>query len=154
LGWLPLFLHLQWMITTFATNRRNSFKNSDLYTMFAIRLDTWMTWPHQLCTLLVTKFHYLLMVAIFSHQIVESKEEEFHLHIKAIKNQRKDHHTPCHNHIKSSKWCTINMKNHVSSNQQMCGYQKWNQNPGGYQDSTCLDLTTRCSQNWRTSSDI
>jgi hypothetical protein len=24
-------------------------------------------------------------------------------------------------------------ENHVSFNQQMCGYQKWNQNSGGYQ---------------------
>jgi hypothetical protein len=45
-------------------------------------------------------------------------------------------------------------ENHVSFNQQMCGYQKWNQNSGGYQGSTCLDLTSCYSKNQRTSSDM
>jgi hypothetical protein len=45
-------------------------------------------------------------------------------------------------------------ENHVSFNQQMCGYQKWNQNSGGYQGSTCLALTSCYSKNQRTSSDM
>jgi len=38
------------------------------------------------------------MVAIFSHQIVESKEEEFHLHIKAIKRKEGSSHPMSQSH--------------------------------------------------------